>query len=163
MVVCIDAWKYAWMLGNMHGNMNGCLVMYMDAYSVLFLFVLCSFMFKQSMLFLCHFMWFSHVSTNITFIFLFCRILLCLGKVQYPFSCGISLPCLHSNGQNIHVWAKSAFLIHVWAKSAFLFLRSRLRAHPCLGKVRFCNLRAGRAILSMFGQSPLFFVCVAAT
>ena len=66
-------------------------------------------------------------------------------------------------GQNIHVWAKSAFLIHVWAKSAFLFLRSRLRAHPCLGKVRFCNLRAGRAILSMFGQSPLFFCCVAAT
>ena len=122
MVVCIDAWKYAWMLGNMHGNMHRCLVMYMDAYSVLFLVVLCSFMFKQSMLFLCYLMWFSHVSTKFAFLFLFCRTLLCLGKVQHPLSCGISLPCLHSNGM---VWSKYPCL----GKVRF--------SYPCLGKVRF--------------------------
>jgi hypothetical protein len=131
------------------------MVIFINAYSVLFLFVLCSFMFKQSMLFFYHFMWFSHVCTKFTFVFLFGRTLLCLGKVQFPFSCGISLPCLDSNGMCIHVWAKSAFLIHVSAKSALLLLRSGLRAYPCLGKVRFSFLRAGRAFLSMFRQSPL--------
>ena len=137
------------------------MVIFINAYSVLFLFVLCSFMFKQSMLFFYHFMWFSHVCTKFTFVFLFGRTLLCLGKVQFPFSCGISLPCLDSNGMCIHVWAKSAFLIHVSAKSALLLLRSGLRAYPCLGKVRFSFLRAGRAFLSVFRQSPLFFFCVA--